>query len=176
MAAVARCWEAVVRSRFVLMYLGAVVAANLTTAWLGPWMSVVNAFLFIGLDLTARDYLHESWRHRGLYSKMGLLIGAGSLLSWFLSRDAGRIGYASFAAFAAAGGVDALSYHWLSERTERLITVNGSNAAAALVDSIAFPLLAFGWPPLVGVMALQFAAKSLGGLGWSLALRKAWSR
>jgi hypothetical protein len=158
------------------MYLGAIVAANLTTAWLGPWMSVVNAFLFIGLDLAARDHLHESWRHRGLFSRMLLLIGAGSLLSWFLSRDAGRVAYASFAAFAAAGGVDALVYHYLSERTQRLLTVNGSNTAAALVDSIIFPTLAFGFPLQVGVMALQFAAKSLGGLGWSLALRKAWSR
>jgi hypothetical protein len=78
----------------------AIIAANLLVVWLGPAISIINAFIFIGLDLTARDHLHEQWRHRHLWPKMLLLIATGSLLSWFLNRNAGSIALASFVAFA----------------------------------------------------------------------------
>lgn len=45
---------------YVIMYLVAIVLANLTVAAFGPRMVIVNAFLFIGLDLTARDRLHDA--------------------------------------------------------------------------------------------------------------------
>ncbi len=44
-------------------------------------MVIVNAFLFIGLDLTARDRLHDVWRSNYLVPKMIALIAAGSILS-----------------------------------------------------------------------------------------------
>ena len=45
----------------VLMYLAAIVAANLTVSAFGPTWSIVNALLFVGLDLTTRDKLHDAW-------------------------------------------------------------------------------------------------------------------
>ena len=150
---------------YVVMYLSAIVLANLTVVWFGPSWSIVNALLFIGLDLTARDHLHELWRGNRLMTKMAALIAAGSLLSWFLNRDAGQIALASFVAFALAAVVDSLIYHQLYKRS-RWIRVNGSNIASALVDSIAFPLIAFGWPPLLLVMLGQFVAKVFGGALW----------
>lgn len=155
--------------QYVFLYLAAIVAANLLIVRFGPSVAVVNAFLFIGLDLTTRDALHERWNGRHLWLKMACLIAAGSLLSWFLNRDAGRIALASFVAFAGAGVADALTYHWLHGRT-RLVKINGSNVIGSAVDSILFPLLAFGWPPLWGVMAGQFVAKVAGGFVWSWAL------
>lgn len=155
--------------KYVVIYLAAIVAANLLVAQFGPSVAVVNAFLFIGLDLTARDALHEQWRGRNLWPKMALLIASGSLLSWLLNRDAGQIALASFIAFAGAGIADALVYHWLRDNS-RLVKINGSNAVSAAVDSILFPLIAFGWPPLWGIMAGQFVAKVLGGAIWSFVL------
>lgn len=152
------------------MYLVAIVAANLLVAQFGPAITIVNAFLFIGFDLTARDSLHEAWRGRGLWWKMALLIATGSALSWALNREAGAIALASFAAFAAAGTVDALVYHRLL-RLPRWLRINGSNVPSALVDSIIFPTLAFGvllWPVILG----QFAAKTLGGFVWSLIIAR----
>jgi queuosine precursor transporter len=64
----------------ILVYLLAVVAANLAVAHFGPASTPLVAFALIGLDVTARDALHERWRRRGLFPKMLALV-AGSLLS-----------------------------------------------------------------------------------------------
>ena len=50
--------KAVSNTTIVGLYLVAIIAANLLVAKFGPAISIVNAFLFIGLDLTARDKLH----------------------------------------------------------------------------------------------------------------------
>lgn len=145
----------------------------------GPAISILNAFLFIGLDLTCRDALHDAWQRRGLWWKMALLIAIGSLLSWALSLlftpgfsdQARKIAFASFVAFAAASSLDALCYSLLHGQ-RWFVRANGSNVAGAAVDSLVFPMLAFGaWMPVVVIG--QFAAKVLGGLVWSLILRRA---
>lgn len=155
---------------YISIYLIAIVAANLLVTQFGPSVAVINAFLFIGLDLTARDHLHEAWKGRGLAWKMALLIGTGSVLSWLLNRNAGQIAVASFVAFACAGIADALVYHALGDKA-RLLKINGSNVVSAAVDSVVFPALAFGFPLLWAVMLGQFAAKVGGGFVWSLVLR-----
>ena len=154
---------------YVIMYLAAIVLANLTIAAFGPSMVIVNAFLFIGLDLTARDRLHDAWRGNRLALKMTALIAAGSIISYALNRDAAQIAIASFVAFAAASIVDAFVYQLLGGYP-RWLRINGSNVPSALVDSIIFPTLAFGaflWPIVLG----QFLAKVLGGFAWSLVFR-----
>ena len=155
---------------FVSLYLTAIVLANLTVAWFGPRVVIVNAFLFIGLDLTSRDYLHEAWHRRGLAWKMALLIGAGSLISWMLNKDAGQIALASFAAFSLAAIADTVSYHLLRDKVY-MVKINGSNVVSAAVDSLVFPTLAFGvfmpW-----IILGQFAAKVGGGFVWSMVLKR----
>ena len=155
----------------IYLYLGAIVLANLSVAQFGPAVSILNAFLFIGLDLTSRDILHERWHRRGLVWKMALLIGSGSMISWLLNRDAGQIALASFLAFAAAGLVDTLAYHKLFH-LPRWLRINGSNVPAAAVDSVVFPAVAFGFPLMFGIMAGQFVAKVAGGFVWSLIIRQ----
>jgi hypothetical protein len=150
----------------VALYLVAIVAANLTVAAFGPSVSILNALLFIGLDLTTRDRLHEAWRGRLLWPRMAALIIAGSLLSWLLNRNAGPIALASCVAFLAAGLVDALTYHALRERAWR-VKVNGSNILSALADSYVFVALA-GFSPWI--IPAQWAAKVIGGAVWSVIL------
>ena len=154
---------------FVSLYLTAIVLANLTVAWFGPKMVIINAFLFIGLDLTSRDYLHEAWHKRGLIWKMTLLIAAGSIITWILNKNAGQIALASFAAFSLAAIADTVSYHLLKDRIY-MVKINGSNVVSAAVDSLVFPTLAFGsFMPLI--ILGQFAAKVGGGFVWSLILK-----
>lgn len=154
---------------YVLMYLAAIVIANLTVAAFGPSMVIVNAFLFIGLDLTSRDRLHDAWQGKQLALKMTALIATGSALSYLLNRNAAQIALASFVAFAVAAVVDTVVYQLL-HRYPRWLRVNGSNIPSALVDSLIFPTLAFGsFLPLI--VLGQFAAKVLGGFVWSLLFR-----
>lgn len=152
----------------VAVYLAAITAANLIVAQLGPSSVVWVAFLFIGLDLTLRDTLHERWAGEWLVLRMGLLIAAGGLLSYGLNRDAGVIAVASSVAWVAASVADSLVYALLHERAWAQ-RVNGSNIAASAVDSVVFPTLAFG-ALLPAVVLGQFLAKTLGGLFWATVL------
>lgn len=150
----------------------AIILANLLIAYFGPEISILNAFLFIGLDLTTRDRLHEIWHGKQLFLKMSLLIAAGSILSYWLNEDAGRIALASFLSFALAGMVDAVIYHILFTRNKsRMVKINGSNIFSAAVDSIAFPTIAFG-TFLPGIIVGQFFAKVFGGFFWSVFLSR----
>ncbi len=152
------------------MYLTAAVLANLSTSFFGAYASILNAFLFIGLDLTARDKLHEAWHGRYLWAKMFVLIAAGSLISYLLNRNAGMIAVASLAAFGVAGLVDAIVYQYLYDKPW-MVKVNGSNIFSALADSLVFPTIAFGgFLPLI--VLGQFAAKVTGGLIWSWIIAK----
>ena len=169
----------------VLAYLGAIVAANLLVTTFGPAVVIVNAFLFIGLDLTCRDKLHDAWEGRDLWTRMLALIAAGGFISYLVNVDAGPIALASCVAFALASLADAATYWWLSRKVttttkdeyvgySRTITtrrfskferVNGSNVVGAAVDSLVFPTLAFG--ALLPVIVLgQFVAKVAGGFVW----------
>jgi uncharacterized PurR-regulated membrane protein YhhQ (DUF165 family) len=155
----------------ILIYLVAIIAANLLVVQFGPRVAIINAFLFIGLDITTRDYLHEAWRGKHLWLKMLLLIASGSILSYLLNRSAGPIALASFVAFAAAGLADTVIYVVLGERS-KMLRINGSNVGAAAVDSLVFPAMAFGFPLLWGIMLGQFVAKVGGGFVWSLLINK----
>jgi queuosine precursor transporter len=153
----------------VALYLAAIVAANLTVAVFGPSLTIVNAFLFIGLDITARDSLHEAWENKNLWLKMAALIATGSVFSWLLNRNAGSIALASFAAFAASGIADATTFYLLRRRAW-WVKVNGSNVVSAALDSLIFPTLAFG-ALLPLIVFGQFVAKVAGGALWSVVLR-----
>lgn len=159
----------------VVVYLAAIIAANLTVAAFGATMAVYNAFLFIGLDLVTRDALHDEWRGR-LVRNMTALIAAGSALSYAAGQSVGsgpfvgQIAAASAFAFGAAATADAFAYHALRSRPwyER---ANQSNIVGAAVDSVVFAAL---WPFgfALAVVFSMFAAKVAGGVVWSFALSR----
>jgi queuosine precursor transporter len=155
---------------YIILYLVAIVAANLSIAYFGINAAIINAFLFISLDLTSRDKLHDKWHGKNLWLKMALLIATGSILSYLLNRNSGQIAIASFIAFLLAGISDTIVYHLLREKTY-MVRVNGSNVVSSAVDSIVFPLIAFGAFYPLTTLGL-FAAKIIGGFFWSWALRK----
>lgn len=57
----------------ITLYLVAIVAANLMVAQFGVAVVIFNAFVFIGLDLSTRDALHERWQGEHLWRNMLLL-------------------------------------------------------------------------------------------------------
>ncbi len=145
----------------VLIYIAAIVAANLSVAQFGPVVTPINAFLLIGLDLALRDVLHERWKHSGLWLKMFALIAVAGAISYSLNPASGKIALASLVAFCAAGLVDTLLYHMLRNKSY-LQRSNGSNAGGAFVDSLIFPFIAFGGF-MPHIVAMQFVAKVAGG-------------
>jgi hypothetical protein len=152
----------------VLIYIAAIVAANLSIAAFGPWVSPINAFLLIGLDLTLRDHLHDAWRGRQLWPRMLAMIAVAGAVSYLLNPAAGVIAIASMVAFCCANLVDAAAYHLMRGRSF-LQRANYSNAAGALADSLIFPTIAFG-SFLPEIVAMQWGAKVAGGALWAAAI------
>src|SRR6185369_6864044 len=135
--------EIVKTSILVVVYLLAIVLANLLASTYGPSITVLTAFLFIGLDFTTRDFLHSKWEHNHLRIRLFILIAAGSLLSYIVNINTAQIAFASLVAFAAAGIVDTIIYSVL-HKNSWLVRINGSNVVSSTVDSFIFPTLAFG--------------------------------
>jgi uncharacterized PurR-regulated membrane protein YhhQ (DUF165 family) len=156
----------------VLLYISAIVVANLTVFYAGPWFSPINSFFLIGLDLSLRDKLHDRWKNNNLWPRMLGMISAASLISWILNPASRWIAFASVCAFAVASMADALAYNWLISR-RFIIRSNGSNIAGALSDSIIFPTLAFG-VVMPEIIAMQFFAKVAGGFIWSIGIHRMW--
>lgn len=157
----------------IALYLGAVVAANLIIAHVGPAAVPAVSFALVGFVITARDRNHDRWADdpRKLTLYMGGLILAGGALSAAVNIDALPIAIASAVAFAASEAVNALAYHPMLRRgVPWLARVNLGNVPNAVVDSVLFVTLAFGFAP--GIIALQVAAKILGGAMWSLLLAR----
>lgn len=157
-------------------YLAAIVAANLSLAHWGPKVAVINGFFLVAFDLASRDYLHDVWRGR-LIRNMGLLIAAGSILSYVAAYfttpemlDVGRIAMASAVAFGVATLADGFVYHRLRDRAWADRS-NGSNIVGATVDSLIFLPLATGSWLWLTMFALA-CSKIAGGTVFSLLLAK----
>jgi hypothetical protein len=153
----------------ILIYAAAMTLANLSVFAFGPWISPLNAFVLIGLDLALRDWLHFRLRPW----QLGLLIAVTGLITYALNPGAGQIAIASAVAFTAAAVVDwsvfiRLPGSWLRR-------ANGSNVAGAAVDSVLFPTLAFG-VLMPHIVALQFVAKVAGGALWAALLARTMQR
>ncbi|MGU7779927.1 VUT family protein [Burkholderia sp. PU8-34] len=150
---------------YVAIYIAVVAVANLTVARFGPAVTPVIAFLLIGLDLAIRDRLHLDWRGRALWTRMFGLIVAAGFVSFALNPASKAVSLASLVAFSAAAVASAAVFQ-AARRYPILARANGANVAGAAVDSIIFPLIAFGTVfPLIA--ALQFVAKVAGGALWS---------
>ncbi len=153
----------------IAVYLAAIVFANLAVTFIGPSSTIVVAFLFIGLDLTIRDKLHEQWNHH-LKRNMTLLILSGAVLSFLLNHSALRVAIASFVAFALSEATKAVGYHLLRKKSH-MTRVNLANVAASFVDSLLFPTIAFG-VVIPWAIAGQFVAKVFGGYIWTLLIHR----
>ncbi|EMR9403248.1 VUT family protein [Escherichia coli] len=147
------------------IYIAAICAANLLVAHFGPWVTPINAFVLVGLDMVLRDILHERY---GLALSVLLSAVAGAI-SYIINPAAGIIAVASLVAFVAAALVNAGVYQ-LMIRQAWLRKSNAGNVAAAAVDSVLFPLIAFV-AFLPAIVLAQFCCKTAGGALWSWILK-----
>ena len=149
----------------IAVYISSVVLANLSASHFGIWVTPINAFLLIGLEITVRDLLHERLNHLQL---IGVVLVAG-VASYVLNADTQNIALASFLAVVASCFVD----YFVFKRTTGswLKKSNTSNVFSSATDSLIFPTVAFGSFNL-GVVLLQFILKLSGGFLWSLLINK----
>ena len=143
-----------------LAYIAAVVAANIAVAAFGPAVTPINAFLFIGLDLSLRNLLGIKWPPL----KMLALIGFAGLVSYVFNPASGIIAVASVCAFVGAAIADWLTFRTLTGAWFRRCV--GGVMVGAAVDSLLFPTIAFG-ALMPSIVAAQFVAKVLGGTLWA---------
>lgn len=154
----------------VVVYLISIVLANSLITLFGPSFSIVNALVFIGLDITLRDRLHDTWHNKNLFLKMLFLIISGGIISFIVNSNTLMIAVASTIAFILSAIADSIVYQILYNKSF-LIKSNSSNIVSSIVDSFVFPTIAFGgFLPLITLG--QIVAKILGGFLWSLVLKK----
>jgi uncharacterized PurR-regulated membrane protein YhhQ (DUF165 family) len=149
----------------LITYAVAMTLANLLVATFGPSISPINAFFFIGLDLTLRDWLHVRLK---TWQMGGLIVGTG-VLTYLLNPAAEMIAIASAVSFLIAALVDWAVF--VKTTGSWIKRANLSNTAGAAVDSVLFPTIAFG-VLMPEIIALQFAAKVIGGGVWSYMFKK----
>ena len=144
----------------IVIYAAAMTVANLSIAAFGPWVSPINAFFLIGLDLTLRDWLHTRITQKQMFA---LILASGGI-TYLANPSAQMIAIASAVAFTAAAVVDwavftKMTGQWIKR-------ANVSNFAGAAVDSLIFPTIAFG-ALMPHIVLMQFVAKVAGGAIWS---------
>lgn len=150
------------------LYLMMAVCANGLVGYFGPVVLPLTALAMIPFELTVRDVLHERWN--GSVSRMSLLVVAGSVVSWMVAPIA--VCVASASGFFLSGLSDWIVY-LLMQGKSRQIKMIVSNSVSAIVDSMAFQLIAFGVISL-NVLMWQCGLKITGGvicvvvLSWAL--------
>lgn len=149
----------------IVIYAVAMTIANLLVSQFGPWITPINAFVLIGLDLTLRDWLQTRIKPEHM---LGLICATG-VLTFALNPAAGVIAVASAVSFTAAALVDWAAFTKIKGSWQR--RANGSNIAGAAVDSLIFPTLAFG-VLMPQIVLAQFMAKVAGGAVWALVFSK----
>jgi len=145
----------------------AVVVANLAVARWGQVALVFTAWVLIPLDMLARDFLHDRWRGKRLVLRMVGLVAVGGVFAAALNMAAWRVAVASVCAFVLAMTVNALVFEVAARRgVRRFGRMTVSNLFASVMDSVVFPVVAFGtfdaW-----LSVAQAGSKFCGGLVWS---------
>lgn len=143
----------------VLIYIAAICAANLSAATFGIWVTPLNAFFLIGLELVLRDILH----HRLTKTQMVLVALIAGVLSFLINIDAKNIAVASFLAVVVSCFVDYIVYSKTTGSWAK--RSNTSNITSGFTDSLIFPIVAFGMF-IPSVFLFQWAAKVFGGIVW----------
>ena len=155
---------------YTLIYVCAIVAANLAVAHFGPRAMPAIAFLLIGLDLTLRDRIHDQWKGQHLWPRMCALIAVAGAVSYAVNPASGMIAVASVTAFSLASLADAGTYQLLARRSWST-RANGSNIVGAAIDSLIFPILAFG-AVAPAIVVAHLLAKVAGGMVWALVISR----
>ena len=158
----------------ILIFLIAIVLANLSIFYIGPHMAIWNSLVLIGLDLSVRDTLHERWHGKNLKRNVFFLVLSGALITLAFNTASIWICLGSVAAFSLALWGDSYVYEKLFHRS-KLEKMNASNIVSAFIDSAVFVCIALHFLPIkeqVNIIAMMSGAKIVGGAAWAWILTR----
>ena len=148
----------------ISLYLASFVLSNFIVLKFGNKGLIFTAFFLIPFDFTIRCMFHESWTGRELFFKLGLLIVAAALLTYFINSGAKNIAIGSCLGFLAAQ-IFAGAFYQAFIKKSFFVKVNGSDLIGIIADSAVFQTVAFHHVDL-SVFFSQVALKVLGGAIW----------
>jgi uncharacterized PurR-regulated membrane protein YhhQ (DUF165 family) len=148
-----------------ILYIAAVVAANLLVKHYGPQAAPAIAFVAVAAVLIFRDRFADLVGSRTTSQILqAALIGVGAIATYLLNSDAALIAKASVIAFVASELTEQVLYLLMRNRPwmER---APWAAVPAALVDSVLFITIAFGFS--FWIIAAQFGCKVGGAYLWA---------
>jgi uncharacterized PurR-regulated membrane protein YhhQ (DUF165 family) len=148
----------------ISVYLIAFILANFIVLYFGANGLIFTALFLIPFDFVMRCLFHETWKGKELVFKLGGLVIAASVLTFFINQNALNIALGSSGGFIAAQVAAGLFYQFVIKKSY-FIKVNGSDAIGILIDSIVFQFIAFNNIDFF-IMSSQFVLKITGGLFW----------
>lgn len=149
----------------MILYIALFLVANILVGIFGPWITPLNALIIISADMVIRDRIQ--YETSFLYSVIcSVLAGIATVL---INPNAEMIAIASCSSIILSGLFSAVAFKLKSGDFYK--KSYPANIVAAAVDSIAFPLIAFG-SLMFGVTLAQFLAKVLGATVILYVLRK----
>ncbi len=162
----------------IMIYVSAMTIANLSVYHYGPWISPINSFVLIGLDLALRDWLHVRLTR---WQMLSLILATGAI-TYALNPSAQHIVIASAAAFTLAAMADWQTFSmvggpWL--RRSLYSNVVGAVIDTAIFSALAFWLLSPSPNPLevvAQIAGFQLLAKTLGGSIFSMLIDRIKSK
>lgn len=149
----------------VFLYVSLFIVANLLVASFGPWITPFNALFIISADMVIRDRIQFN---NGFFWSVSSCFVAG-LSTVIINPDAGMIAIASMSSVIMAGVGSAIIFKFKSGCFYR--KAFPANVAAAAIDSVAFPIIAFGHL-MIDVTIVQFLAKTIGAIIILLIMRR----
>lgn len=139
----------------ISVYVTMFLIANVLVSVFGPAITPINALFLIAGDMVLRDRIqYES----GVAWSISACVIAG-LATIAIAPGSEMIAVASALSVMLAGSASALAFKLKSGGF--FSKAMPANISAAAVDSLAFPLIAFG-SIMPGVTLAQFAAKTIG--------------
>ena len=149
---------------FIILYLVALVAANLIVKHFGPYGLWFSSAFLIPFDFICRCIFHETWKGYKLVLNLTLLTIVSGIITFVFNHDALNIAVASFAGIVSVQ-IFAGIFYQIFKKKSFLVKVNLSDLVAIVVDSIVFQMVAFQTINFQ-VTGGQILIKMLGGLFW----------
>lgn len=148
----------------MLLFLAALVAANLIVNHFGSYGLLFSSALLIPFDFVCRCIIHERYKGTRLLAVLSALTIAASILTYIVNTQAKSVAIASVCGFIAAQLAAGIFYQCFKSKSY-FVKVNGSDLVAIVFDSLLFQFIAFG-TIIPTITAGQVCIKLAGGLVW----------